>query len=188
MLMLCYCSGSTTACFHYFMRENSGFMLCLHFAVSVICWYLTVSGVPRNFVRSGSGDSTNLVVDRGQRERGSVGGSHPVRDSGGSCNLVQEISFHTVIFFLIFNTLRLFMMTTNLFAIANVKQLLTGGSFRILLPFFRTSWGVGVLNLAIFNSFHNRVEFDTILEGLRNFGGGGGKPSNHPPRYATVYG
>ena len=51
------------------------------------------------------------------------------------------------------------MMTTNLFVIANVKQLRTDGSFRILLPFFRTSWGVGFLNSAIFNSFHNRVEF-----------------------------
>ena len=65
-------------------------------------------------------------------------------------------------------------MTTNLFVIANVKQLRIGGSFRISLPFFRTSWGVGVLNSAIFNSFHNRVEFVTILEGLLNFGGGGG--------------
>jgi len=27
-------------------------------------------------------------------------------------------------------------MTTNLFVIANVKQLRSGGSFRILLPFF----------------------------------------------------
>ena len=63
------------------------------------------------------------------------------------------------------------MMTTNLFVIANVKQLRTEGSFRILLPFFRTSWGVGVLNSAI-NIFHNRVEFGTILEGLRNFGEG----------------
>jgi len=65
------------------------------------------------------------------------------------------------------------MMTTNLFVIANVKQLQTSGSSRILLPFFRTSWGVGFLNSSIFNSFHNRVEFDTILEGIRNFGGGG---------------
>ena len=64
------------------------------------------------------------------------------------------------------------MMTTNLFVIANVKQLRTGGSFRNLLPFFRTTWGVGVLNSAIFNSFHNWVEFGTILEGLQNFGGG----------------
>jgi len=62
-------------------------------------------------------------------------------------------------------------MTTNLFGIANVKQLWTGGSFRILLPLFRTSWGVGVLNSTIFNSFHNRVEFGTILEDFRNFGG-----------------
>jgi len=44
-------------------------------------------------------------------------------------------------------------MTTNLFVIANVKQLRTGGSLRILLPFFRTSWDIGVLNSAIFNSF-----------------------------------
>jgi hypothetical protein len=41
------------------------------------------------------------------------------------------------------------MMTTNLFVIVNVKQLQTGG-FRILLPSFRTSWGVGVLSPAIF--------------------------------------
>ena len=41
-------------------------------------------------------------------------------------------------------------MTTNLFVIVNVKKLWTGGSFRILLPFFRTSLGVGVLNSAIF--------------------------------------
>ena len=77
-------------------------------------------------------------------------------------------------------------MTTNLFVIANVKQLRTGGSFRIVLPFFRKSCGVGVLNSAIFNSFHNRVEFDTILEGLRNFGGGGGL-NTQPPWYATIY-
>ena len=65
------------------------------------------------------------------------------------------------------------MMTTNLFVIANVKQLQTLGSFRTLLPFFRTSWCDGILNSAIFNSFHNRVQFGTILEGLQNFGGGG---------------
>ena len=76
------------------------------------------------------------------------------------------------------------MMTTNLFVIANVKQLRTGGSFRNLLPFFQTSWGVGVLNSAIFNSFHNRVEFGTILEVLRNFGGV--EAPNPPPRYATA--
>jgi len=62
------------------------------------------------------------------------------------------------------------MMATNLFVTVNVNQLRTDGSFRISLPFFRTSWDVGFLNSAIFNSFQNRVEFGTILEGLRNFG------------------
>jgi len=71
------------------------------------------------------------------------------------------------------------MMTTNLFVVANVKQLRTDGSFRILLPFFRTSWGVGVLNSAILNSFINGAEFGTILEGLWNLGGGVEHPS--PP-------
>ena len=55
------------------------------------------SGVPRNFVR-GEGDSTNSVEDRGQRERGSGGGSPLFRGSGGSCNLVQEILFYIVKF------------------------------------------------------------------------------------------
>ena len=87
------------------------------------------SGVPRNFVRGwgvgwwGRWGSTNSAEDRRQRERGSGGGSPLVKGSGGSCNLVQEISFHKL--FLIFGTLRLFMMTTNVFVIANVKQLRT---------------------------------------------------------------
>ena len=55
------------------------------------------SGVRRNFVRvGGEGSSTNSAEDRGQRERGSEGGSPLVRGSGGSCNLVQEISFPIV--------------------------------------------------------------------------------------------
>ena len=44
------------------------------------------------------GGSTNSVEVRGRRERGSGGGSPLVRGSGGSCNLVQEISFHIVKF------------------------------------------------------------------------------------------
>ena len=48
------------------------------------------------------------------------------------------------------------------------------------MPFFRKSWGVGFLNSAIFNSFHNRVHFGTILEGLRNFGGGRFEHPKHP--------
>ena len=68
------------------------------------------------------------------------------------------------------------MMTTYLFVIANVNNC----ELRILLPFFRTSWGVGVLNSAIFNSFYNRVDFGTILEGFRNFRWGGGlNPVRH---------
>ena len=46
----------------------------------------------------GGGGSTNSVEDRGEREWGSGGGSPLVRCSGGSCNLVQEISFHMVKF------------------------------------------------------------------------------------------
>ena len=42
--------------------------------------------------------STNSVEDRGQRERGYGSGSPLVMGSGGSCNLIQEISFHIVKF------------------------------------------------------------------------------------------
>jgi hypothetical protein len=54
------------------------------------------SGVPRNLFRGGGGGSTNSVEDR---ENGDLGGDSPLfRGSGGSCNLVQEISFHIVKF------------------------------------------------------------------------------------------
>ena len=46
----------------------------------------------------GWGGSTNSVEDRGQTERRSGGGSPLGRGSGGTCNLVQEISFHMVKF------------------------------------------------------------------------------------------
>jgi len=65
------------------------------------------------------------------------------------------------------------MMTTNLFVIANAKQLRTGCSFRILLSFFPNILGRWRPKFRIFNCFHNRVEFGTILEGLPDFGGGG---------------
>ena len=54
------------------------------------------SGVPRNFVRGGGVQQIQLRTEG--RERGSGGGSpYPlVKGSGGSCNLVQEISFHIV--------------------------------------------------------------------------------------------
>ena len=50
-----------------------------------------------------------------------MGGSHLVRGSGGSCNLVQEISFHIVKFWY-FKTIY---DATSLSVIANVKQLRT---------------------------------------------------------------
>jgi len=55
-----------------------------------------ISSIPRNFVWGGV--STNSVEDRRQREWGSGDSSPLVRGSGGSCNLVQEISFHIVKF------------------------------------------------------------------------------------------
>jgi len=60
------------------------------------------SGVPRNFFRGGFNK-----FSWGQRERGSGSGSPLFRGSGGSCNLVQEISFHIVKFsqFLVLQTI-----------------------------------------------------------------------------------
>ena len=46
----------------------------------------------------GGGGSTNSVEDKGQKERVAGGGRPLVRGSGGSCNLVQKISFHIVKF------------------------------------------------------------------------------------------
>ena len=91
--------------------------------------------------------------------------------------MVQEISFHIVKFFN-FWYFRLFMMATNLFVIVNVKQLRTGGSFRISLPIFRTSWGVGVLNSAIFKligmleHFPLSLQSGLTLSNFRDVGGG----------------
>jgi len=59
---------------------------------------LYCSGVPRNFFRARGGGSTNSVEDRGKRERGCGGDSPLIRGSGGSCNLVQEMSFHILKF------------------------------------------------------------------------------------------
>ena len=55
------------------------------------------SGVPRNVFRGGGGVQQIQLrtEDRGQ---GSGGSSPLVRGSGGSCNFVQEISFHIVTF------------------------------------------------------------------------------------------
>ena len=80
------------------------------------------------------------------------------------------------------------MMTTNLFVIANVKQLRTDGSFRTLLPFFRTTWGVGVLNSAIFDNFQIGLILARFWRAFRISGWGVNPPPNHPPRYVSGYG
>jgi len=51
------------------------------------------SGVPRNFV---CGGVQQIQLRTEDRENGDLGGL--VRDTGGSCNLEQEISFHIVRF------------------------------------------------------------------------------------------
>jgi len=54
------------------------------------------SGVPRNFVRGGG---FNKFIWGQGAENGYLGAVAPyplVKGSGGSCNLVQEISFHIV--------------------------------------------------------------------------------------------
>jgi len=78
-------------------------------------------------------------------------------------------------------------MTTNLFVIANVKQLRTQEILEFHCFFLQTYLGVGVLNSAIFNSFHNRVEFGTILECLRNFGGFEPPPPLGTPLCGTTW-
>ena len=56
-----------------------------------------VSGVPRKFFRVGGVQQIQLRTE--DRENGDQGGGSPlVRGSGGSCNLVQDISFHIVKF------------------------------------------------------------------------------------------
>ena len=72
-------------------------------------------------------------------------------------------------------------MTNNLFAIANVKQLRTYVVLEFYCLFFRTAWCVGVLNSAIFLSFHSRVEFGTIFWRAFGIWGGGGFEHPKPP-------
>ena len=57
--------------------------------------YVTLQSVAYPGILFGGG-STNSVENRGQRERGSGGGSPLVRGSGGRCNVVQEVAAHVV--------------------------------------------------------------------------------------------
>ena len=55
---------------------------------------LISSGVPRNFF---GGGVQQIQLRTEDSENGGSGGGNPlVRGSGGSCNLVQEVSFHKV--------------------------------------------------------------------------------------------
>jgi len=57
------------------------------------------SDVPRNFFRGGGGGVQQIQLRTEDRENRDLGGGGPlVRGSGGSCNLVKEISFHKVKF------------------------------------------------------------------------------------------
>ena len=83
-------------CAGYRIDRSAKWSNCVY-SISLLGAYEVSSGVPRNSFRGGWG-STSSVDDREQRERESGGGSPLVRGSGGSCNLVQEISFHIVNF------------------------------------------------------------------------------------------
>ena len=58
---------------------------CRHHFADLLIWHKAVAYPGILF----GGGSISSVEDRGQRERGSGGGSPLVRGSGGSCNLVQ---------------------------------------------------------------------------------------------------
>ena len=61
------------------------------------------------------------------------------------------------------------MIKTNLFVIANAKQLQADGSFRILLSFSQYLLALSY-KFNCFKSFYNRGEFAKIFVGLRNLG------------------
>ena len=81
--------------FYYKFDKSNSVVSCV-VSVGNVSWMLFQEAVayPGMWGRG----SKNSVEDRGQRESGSGGGSSLVRGSGGSCNLVQEISFHIVKF------------------------------------------------------------------------------------------
>ena len=74
------------------------------------------------------------------------------------------------------------MITTNLFAIANVKQLRTYVVLEFYCLFFPNilvCWRPKFSNSL--NSFHNRVEFDTIFWRAFGISGGGSLNTRNPP-------
>jgi len=81
------------------------------------------SGVPRNFVRWGAGGVQQIQLRTEDRENGDLGA---VTHYSGvlEAAVIWYKKFHFIWKnFLKFGTLKIIMMTTNLFVIANVKQL-----------------------------------------------------------------
>ena len=73
-------------------------------------------------------------------------------------------------------------MTTNLFAIANVKQMRTYVVLEFYCLFFRTSWCVGILNSAIFLTvFTVGLNLARFFVGPSEFLGGGMFEHPKPP-------
>ena len=89
------------------------------------------------------------------------------------------------------------MTTTNLFGHCKCKTITNLGSFRILLPFFQKSWGVGVLIQQFLNwlgclnrntkHFPLNLQSGSTLSKLGNFWGGFEHPT-HPPTPGTPLG
>jgi hypothetical protein len=79
---------------HMFLQQKTSYWENIYSHIYGF-WCLTRQWRTQEFY-SGGGGVKKLSL--GQRERGSGGSGPLVRGSGGSCNLVQEISFHIVKF------------------------------------------------------------------------------------------
>jgi len=77
-----------------------------------------------------------------------------------------------------FGILRLFMMKNNFFVIANVKQLRTGNSFRILLPFSEYLRVLASENLRFLTVFSVGLSLARFWRAFRISGGRGLTPQN----------
>jgi hypothetical protein len=147
------------------------------YAYIYIYIYTHIQWRTREFFRGG-GRSTNSVEDRGQRERGYGGGSPLVRGSGGSCNLVQEMSYAAYILYL-YSYSQHGSIYSGLYScsLGYVSEFLL---FLNWLP----------LNLVIWLGmyFAQNWEFGSALSKLRNFGGWGFEPPKTPPdTYIYIY-
>jgi len=74
------------------------FVLLKEFSTAPLCLY-TQTVAYRGILFGGGGAVQQIQLTTEDRENGNLGDGSPlVRGSGGSCNLVQEISFHIVKF------------------------------------------------------------------------------------------